>query len=104
MNNITKYITMATIGLTFAFGSDAEVTADVNNEVKPYKKPVVTDKGRVSANINGTPVPQHLPKKIGGDPEGKAFSLKLNRLYKVKTHNAYSLKVGPKRLRAIKRR
>ena len=95
MKNTTKYITMATIGLTLAFGSNTEATADVNNEVKPAK--IAIKKDRVSASINGTVVPQHLPNK------SKAYNLKLKRLHKVKTSSIQSIKVRPKRLNRGKR-
>ena len=41
MNKTAKYITMATIGLTFMFGNTGELT-NVPNKVYPNKKPLIS--------------------------------------------------------------
>ena len=41
MNKTVKYITMATIGLTFMFGDTGELT-NVPNKVYPNKKPLIS--------------------------------------------------------------
>ena len=67
MNKTAKYITMATIGLTFMFGGTGELT-NVPNKVYPNKKPIVSI-DNTTAQVTDAERPKRLHKK--------AFNLKV---------------------------
>ena len=58
MNKTVKYITMATIGLTFMFGNTGELT-NVPNKVYPNKKPLIS-KTPTAVSVNASSDARHL--------------------------------------------
>tara|TARA_Y100000296_G_C5094344_1_gene216558 strand:- start:189 stop:458 length:270 start_codon:yes stop_codon:yes gene_type:complete len=61
MNKTIKYITMATIGLTFMFGNTGELT-NIPNKIYPNKKPIVSG-GNTSAQVtDNTKRPKRIHK------------------------------------------
>ena len=76
MNKTVKYITMATIGLTFMFGNTGELT-NVPNKVYPNKKPLIS-KTPTAVSVNASSDARHL----------KVSDVK--HLKKVRNHNANS--------------
>ena len=101
MNKTVKYITMATIGLTFMFGNTGELT-NVPNKLYPNKKPLISKTPTAVSVMSGDV--KHLKKVRNRNANSWSASHVHNSICHKKKVKSLSSVVGTKKLRSVKRR